>query len=259
MHTEMTTSEQPACIPMGGLLDLADRGELNPEALNWDHLDAVTAAGTTLLNSLAEDHDRLTELAYHVPRDPHLAGLCEHYDILDKIVLHDDPSGWRLRLHVFLPGYFDRPHNHRWTYTSRILTGSYLHTLYGSDAQLPVGVADDAGTVDVSRLAPHLIRTETAGATYTLHHCMIHSVTAAPFTTSLIVRGPAVKNRFLVTDRTTGQSWWQYGAATETPEQAAQKRMTPQQLADRLAQLTDDGILGEGTISLLPCRDSASR
>ncbi len=106
-------------------------------------------------------------------------------------------------------------------------------------------VAADAtdAAVDVSSLTPRLIRTEISGAVYTLHHTMIHSVTAAPFTTSLIMRGPAVKDRFLVTDRDTGRAWWQHGAATETPEQAKQKLMTPRQLADRLAQLTADGIL----------------
>jgi hypothetical protein len=42
-----------------------------------------------------------------------------------------------------------------------------------------------------------------------------HSVTAEPYTTSLIVRGPAMKDRFMVTDRETGRAWWQYGASTE--------------------------------------------
>ena len=36
---------------------------------------------------------------------------------------------------------------------------------------------------------------------------------AEPHTVSLIIRGPAVKDRFLVMDRKTGQSWWQYGAS----------------------------------------------
>lgn len=62
--------------------------------------------------------------------------LCEHYDILDKIVPHDDHRGWPLRLHVFFPDYFDRPHNHRWTYSSHILRGSYPHTRYGTEDQL---------------------------------------------------------------------------------------------------------------------------
>ena len=156
---------------------------------------------------------------------------------IDKIVLHNDPSGWRLRLHVFLPGYFDRPHNHRWTYSSGILHGSYTHTLYGTDDQL------GDGNIDVGELTPRMVRTEEAGSIYTLHHTMIHPVVAEPFTTSLIIRGPAVKDRFLVTDRTTGKAWWQYGAATENPKEAAKKRMTPEQANASLAKLAELGVI----------------
>jgi len=203
--------------------------------LDWNDLTAVTAASTSVLDHLCADRALLGELTGAVGDNPHLARLCEHYDILDKIVLHDDPDGWRLRLHVFLDGYFDRPHNHRWTYTSRILTGSYTHTLYGGDQ-------DFTDEVDVAALLPRLVRVEEPGDTYTLHHSMIHSVTAHGEAVTLIVRGPAVKDRFVVTDRATGKAWWQYGAATETPEAAAAKRMTAEQLRDRSAALRAAGI-----------------
>jgi hypothetical protein len=180
------------------------------------------------------DRALLGELADAVLDNPHLAGLCEHYDILEKIVLHDDPDGWRLRLHLFLDGYFDRPHNHRWTYTSRILYGTYTHVLYGTDQDL-------TDAIDVAALSPRLVRTEEPGDTYTLHHSMIHSVTAHGQAVTLIVRGPAVKDRFVVTDRASGKAWWQYGAATETPEAAAGKRMTSQHLRDRVTALTAAG------------------
>lgn len=204
--------------------------------IDWDDLTAVAAASDKVLRALDDDRAHLRELVANTVQQPNLARLCEHYDILDKIVLHDNPTGWRLRLHVFLPGYFDRPHNHRWTYTSRILHGSYTHALYGTDEAF-----DDE--VNVPTLAARMIRTERAGSTYTLHHSMIHSVVAAPYTTSLIVRGPAVKSRFIVTDRTTGQAWWQYGAATEPPEAQQAKRMSPKQLHGLVRQLTEAGVL----------------
>ncbi|MEU7906366.1 hypothetical protein [Actinoplanes sp. NPDC049118] len=206
--------------------------------LDWDDLSAVADTSDKLLTSLDQDRGLLDDLVSKALADPHLTALCEHYDILDKIVLHDDPTGWRLRLHIFLPGYYDRPHNHRWTYASRILYGSYTHTLYGTEDQIA-----DAEPIDVSTLRPRMVRTETAGDTYVLHHTSIHSVTAAPYTTTLIVRGPAVKDRFMVSDRTTGEAWWQYGAATEDPAAAAAKRMTPEQAADRVRQLATDGVL----------------
>lgn len=203
--------------------------------LDWNNLAAVTAAATGLLDRLDSDRALLGQLAAQITENPTLIELCEHYDILDKLVLHDDASGWRLRLHVFLDGYFDRPHNHRWTYTSRILSGSYTHTLYGIDQDL-------TDEIDVAALTPRQIRMEESGDTYTLHHSMIHSVTAHGATVTLIVRGPAVKDRFVVTDRVTGRAWWQYGAATEPSEAAYSKRMTSGQIKDRIETLKASGF-----------------
>jgi hypothetical protein len=205
--------------------------------LDWNNLPAVTAASDTLLTRLDSEGDLLRGFVDGALADPNLLRLCEHYDILDKIVIHDDPTGWRLRLHVFLPGYFDRPHNHRWSYVSRILHGSYTHTLYGTEDLL-------GDTIDPAMLVSRMVRTEQPGDTYTLHHTMIHSVVAQPYTTSLIVRGPAVKDRFVVTDRHTGQAWWQYGAASEDSTEAARKRMSGDQAAARVHHLAELGLLG---------------
>jgi hypothetical protein len=119
--------------------------------VDWNDLAAVAAASDKLLTALDSDRTTLRKLAERALDNPELLHLCEHYDILDKIVLHNDPSGWRLRLHVFLPGYFDRPHNHRWTYSSRILHGSYTHTLYGTDDQF------GTGDIDVAALRPRTV------------------------------------------------------------------------------------------------------
>ncbi|MFV2021675.1 hypothetical protein [Micromonospora sp. LOL_023] len=204
--------------------------------LDWTDLTAVTTTSDILLTRLDTERDLLRGLIDDALADPKLLRLCEHYDILDKIVIHDDPTGWRLRLHIFLPGYFDRPHNHRWSYVSRILHGSYTHTLYGTEDLI-------SDTIDPATLLPRMVRTEQPGDTYTLHHTMIHSVVAQPYTTSLIVRGPAVKDRFVVTDRHTGHAWWQYGTANEDPAETARKRMTPDQATARVRHLTELGLL----------------
>ena len=176
---------------------------------------------------LTSQRRMLRDILLDLPERPDLLGLCEHYDILDKIVLHDDPSGVRVRLHIFLPGYFDRPHNHRWSYASTILRGQYRHYLFGD--------ADLDETVDPASLKALMVRDEQPGSTYALHHTMVHAVVAEPCTASLVIRGPAVKDRFLVMDRKTGQSWWQYGAGQEPAYDAEQKRMS----VERLAELTN--------------------
>jgi hypothetical protein len=210
--------------------------------IDWTDLPAVAAASRTVLDALDHDRGALQKLVDAAVTDPGLTRLHEHYDILDKIVIHDDPTGWRLRLHVFLPGYFDRPHTHRWDYVSRVLDGSYQHTLYGTADQF--GDADDLSGVDPRTLTARMVRTESAGSTYTLHHSMIHSVVAADWTTTLIVRGPAVTDRFVVSDRENGTVWWQYGAAQEDPAAQAAKRMSAAQVTASVQGLHDRGIFG---------------
>ena len=196
-------------------------------SLDWEETDAVGAATVKALAMLTSQQRMLRDILLDLPERPDLLDLCEHYDILDKIVLHDDPSGVRVRLHVFLPGYFDRPHNHRWSYASAILRGQYRHYLFGD--------ADLDESVDLASLKALMVRDERPGSTYALHHTMVHAVVAEPYTVSLVIRGPAVKDRFLVMDRKTGQSWWQYGASQEPAYDAEQKRMS----VERLAELTN--------------------
>ncbi len=199
--------------------------------LNWDDLDAVESGTRKALAQLAEDPDAVRGALLHLPTRPELLALCEHYDILDKIVLYQDDAGIRVRLHVFLPGYFDRPHNHRWSYASLVLRGEYRHHLFGN-----VDV-DHAPAPD--ELKALVVRPEPVGSSYALHHSMVHAVVAEPFTVSLVIRGPAVKDRFLVMDRKTGESWWQYGAQQESAGEAARKRMTRDRLEEMTASLRE--------------------
>lgn len=199
------------------------------KSVDWTSADEIELASKSVLTRIMADTAVLEDALLAVPDRPELADLCEHYDILDKIVLYDEPElGIRVRMHVFLPGYFDRPHNHRWSYSSLILTGRYRHVLYGTDEGL------DEST-DARNLRPLMVRDEREGALYTLHHSMVHAVTAEPFTASLVIRGPAVKDRFLVMDRVTGQSWWQYGAKQESRAQSQAKRMPESRLREMTA------------------------
>src|SRR5450755_1105203 len=200
-------------------------------ALDWEDIDAVEHASRKALATLLDDPAVIQAALLALPGRPDLLRLCEHYDILDKIVLHDDVSGARLRLHIFLPGYFDRPHNHRWSYASLILRGEYRHYLFG-DAELDTEV--DPGALRVLQ-----VRHEHVGNAYALHHAMVHAVVAEPFTVSLVLRGPAVKDRFLVMDRKTGESWWQYGASQESADNAEQKRMGVERLRELTGWLRD--------------------
>ncbi len=206
-------------------MDDMDRVVEELRYIDWDDIDEVELMCREALDQLAANPSIIRGRLNDLPNRPELMNLCEHYDILDKIVLasEDDP-GVRLRLHVFLPGYFDRPHNHRWSYASKILRGHYRHYLFGN-AEL-----DDH--VEPTKLPVLHVREEPVGTTYALHHSMVHAVVAEPFTASLVIRGPAVKDKFLVMDRHTNEAWWQFGAKDESENEATAKQMSRARFAE---------------------------
>ncbi|MFE3547017.1 hypothetical protein ACFXK0_28985 [Nocardia sp. NPDC059177] len=113
-----------------------------PGLLHDEVVEAVESATRKSFELLAAHKYLLRRELTTLPDNPDLVALCEHYDILDKIVLHDDlESGIRLRLHIFGHGYHDRPHNHRWTYASHIRN-----------------LSSRSGPVGVIRLLPHAPR-----------------------------------------------------------------------------------------------------
>ncbi len=129
-------------------------------AVDWNDLPAVDK----LLRALDEDCSMQRHLADADAGTPGLVRLCEHYDILDKIVLATTRPGGGCGYTCSCPA----------TSTDRTTT---------------------AGPTPAA-LTPRMVRTEQPGDTYTLHHSMIHSVVAEPYTVSLIVRGPAATDRF---------------------------------------------------------------
>ncbi|WP_254205850.1 hypothetical protein [Nocardia alni] len=203
--------------------------------LDWDDIDEVELMCREALNQLAANPGIVRARLHDLPNRPELMSLCEHYDILDKIVLasEDDP-GVRVRLHIFLPGYFDRPHNHRWSYASTILHGHYRHYLFGN--------AELDEQVEPSKLPVLHVREEPVGTTYALHHSMVHAVVAEPFTVSLVVRGPTVKEKFLVMDRHTNEAWWQFGAKDESEREAEKKQMSRTRFAEVTGWLEQWGL-----------------
>jgi hypothetical protein len=196
-------------------------------------LEEFAALSRKALGDLS-DPDKLKHCLLAAKEDERLFSLSEHYDILDKIVLYADEK-CRVRLHIFGDEYFDRPHNHRWSYSSRILSGGYRHTIYSLDR-----ATDAPGT---EHLVPVLIRQERAGDSYTLHHSQYHSVTADPGTVTLIYRGPAEADRFRVMDRMTQEAWWQYGASIESQEEKEKKRMPRERFDMLIEKLERMGIV----------------
>jgi hypothetical protein len=201
------------------------------EKVNWDDLPSLRDAAEKAFTSLtAERWSLLLDLLDALPANPALTEMCETYDFLDKLVLYNDAeAGYRVRLHVFQSGYFDRPHNHRWSFASMILTGSYLHTQFGAD--------DDFESATMESLQPLHIRTERPGDWYALHHTAVHSVRAEAGTVSLVLRGPAAKDSFRIIDAPSGASFHVRGAKDESAAERAAKRSAPDRLAATIAKV----------------------
>ncbi len=201
----MTTAPHPTFL---GLNDI-----------NWDDTGSILRHATPIFEAFTTEPDLLAALLDNLGVDEHLRPMCEGYDFMDKLVLYDDADAQvRVRLHLYRPGYFDRPHNHRWSFASHILRGSYLHRIFGRDDQF----GEDT---DPNTLQPIHERVERVGAGYALHHTSVHTVQAEADSISILLRGPAAKDRFLILDR-AGESFWVYGAAQESPQTRASKQMS---------------------------------
>jgi hypothetical protein len=211
--------------------------------LDWSDLPKVHETTKELLAELAADKRTLRAMVEGAREDPALMALCERHRLLDKIVIFDGgANGLRLRVHVSTREHRDRPHDHRFSFTSRILTGRYRHTrheLIGDiDDSIPWHVQDDVDArLVTARAVPRFNTHQTAGSSYSLHHTEVHTTFTTPDTVSLFLRGPAEKDRSLITERETGKLWWRYGADRERPDRRVKKQMTPAEVDELTARL----------------------
>jgi glycogen debranching enzyme len=90
---------------------------------------------------------------------------------------------------------------------------------------------------------PRFVTQQTAGSTYSLHHTEIHTTFTTPDTVSLFLRGPAEKDRSLITERETGQLWWRYGADQERPDRRVRKLMKPEEFENLVERLGRLGVI----------------
>lgn len=208
------------------MLDILDR-----LTIDWTDLSKATATTDALLHELAADKDTLRMLVDRASEERDLLGQCECHRLLDKLVIYDGSErGFRLRLHLSTHDHLDRPHDHRFSFSSMILAGSYKHIrhrLIGTiDEDVPSTTQEDHQAVPTdARVEPEFATNEQAGSFYTIHHSVIHTTIMADDTVSLFIRGPAEKDRSIITERETGRLWWRYGASGESDQRRGKKSM----------------------------------
>jgi len=212
--------------------------------IEWDEPSKALSTVNRVMDAIVERPDLIQDLVEGVSLDQGGAYACESYPQMDKVVLWQAPNDdSRLRLHLFSPGYFDRPHNHRWSFASRVLHGSYLHSLYGHE--------DDVRRSLSNGQPPGVQMATVVGQNqdYLLHHTAVHSLRVSQPTVSLVLRGPAVKSEYFTLalddeerERRT-QSFASRGIEGESETESAAKAMSPEGLTKFVSTLRNVGIL----------------
>lgn len=203
--------------------------------VNWADLAGVHRSCGEILRQLA-DRNRLRAWLSSLP-DTEAFAFCEHKAFQDKIVLHRDRvRDTSVRLHVFLPGHQERAqyiHDHRWTFAALILHGGYAHRMYERRVS-----SDGTESFHVA-----MAREESRGAFYALGETAYHAVSASPYTTTLLIRGPAVKRaaRFVREDGGRG-AFERFGAAEESRAAVEARRMTPGDYERAIQRLSVQGV-----------------
>ena len=204
--------------------------------IDWNNFVEAGSVTRELLEAISSDSKYMSELFDGLNNNSDLLEKCEHFDMVDQLILYDHLElGLRIRLHMYADGYYDRPHNHRWPFSARVLSGSYRHEIFGTTSK------DSEDSILSSH--PTLVTIQDIGSTYTLHQSIVHSVIAEPKSVTMIIRGPAVASRFLIGDRTTGRVWWRYGRQSEDEETRNQRRISKQGLQILSEHLRAQGIL----------------
>ena len=194
------------------------------EKINWKDFNDIALKSSTVLGDIFNNRRIIDLFLKNVVKNNNLISLVEHYDFFDKLVIYiDKKDRFRIRLHVFSgeDSNKHRPHCHRWNYSSVILQGAYKHNIYGTEDKI------DENT-KINNLNPILVQAEKVGSIYTLSHKVFHSIAAQKDTVSMLIRGPALKDRFLIMDKKVNKIWWEYGRESETIEEIKNKSVSPE-------------------------------
>ncbi|WP_331769115.1 hypothetical protein OG948_35420 (plasmid) [Embleya sp. NBC_00888] len=194
----------------------------------------------------------LAELVYHVAEMPEFAARCESDEFRFKMVLYDAlHRGFRLRLHVWRHGFADTPHQHRFSYASRILSGGYEHTTYTTgqdlapphgftqfDRHIPLGSEPVGSSIDSTEFKVTGIFPLGEGDYYFQSSDMdLSSTTVAPDTVTLFVRGPAVRPCSFQWHSQSETVTWRAGDATAPDTRRQEVAVQPEEVEEVFVRL----------------------
>ncbi|MFD8337928.1 hypothetical protein ACFV42_35510 [Streptomyces solisilvae] len=203
--------------------------------LDWQRIDVVEQVSSRALAEFTRP-GALKELLAGVLTDQRLLGLSERHHWGDRIILWDDPNNQlRVRLHRF-ENRADEPHSHRWPFYTKVLHGSYRHTLYGPESWV-------RQTIERGNPLPRPVvsRTEVAGSSYAIDEEMVHNVKTEADTFTVIIQGPRLKEHQLRVHN--GEIVWKGGRASESVDSVQSVLTTPDRLAEIAALAHNLGLI----------------
>ena len=227
-------------------------------AFDWADIPGQAERNDEILLGLESDGDALRSLLEAVRVDPVRRAMCEKDEFRFKVVLYEgDGRGFRLRLHAWRTGFADCVHAHRFSYTARLLSGGYQHSLWASGDQelYPDGLEEFQETMlpldhpfvkqhlDFEKIAPVLITPIRAGQTYTQENSVLSSTVTDPDTVSVFLRGPAVREHSLQWHTDLDQIVWRGGQASVPTWRQKEVAMTDDDFDQVLAKLSELSIL----------------
>ncbi|MCL7376985.1 hypothetical protein [Streptomyces sp. 35G-GA-8] len=208
-------------------------------ALDDTDARAAHAACRSVLLRLGDDRELLTRLVDEIEHDPTRLRESEIHPLINRLVLYqDDDRKFQIRLHMS-PGSRELvPHNHKYTFTVRILAGAYTHVWRRR-------TGTDEGEFTGQDIEPGITTVERPGSLYTLGHPMIHQTIMEPGTVTLFMRGPRAKQRsHAALDMLPAADEWPPPAEAGKPKHAnGQRPVTIEEYRSMKLQLVNQGII----------------
>jgi len=212
-----------------------------------------------LKDSFLGNKDLLTNMIIEAIKNPSLRSKFESHLLLDYLVIYEDEYDNRIRIHISTSEHLTRIHDHRFDFSTLVLSGGYKHILY-SLKNNPYKISSEEEAISCQSLDDPdynfyrmkeselvemtSIRDEIPLSLYSISNKVIHSVLTKENTISIIVRSKAKKNRSFIFDTSSENIlWWRFGRVDESSERIKSKIMSDKKLTIVLNSLFKLGFI----------------
>lgn len=205
-----------------------------------------------LKENFLNNKSNLTQMIRDAIENPSLRTKFESHRLLDYLVIYEDEFDNRIRLHISTQDHLTRMHDHRFDFSTLILTGGYEHLFYKTivDPYCVSKVGEAMHYQDEKNVDPGFMnytekdlfylsayRTEYPNNCYSISNNIVHSVFTSLNTVSVVYRSGAKKERSFIFDKASNTMWWRFGRKDESENRVQSKIMSDRKLGEILVAL----------------------